>query len=784
MEEHRKDVPPGWEPNVPSYPLKLYQERVRLWYRVYDGADENVGPLLAGRLRGRARQVALGLRLQDPHGHIDIGDAALVRLSVEEVRDPTSGQIIQHAIPSGVQALMTALRAAFGEADQLQATRALETFFEVRRNRMSIPEWSVQWQLNLDEAITHSGLDLNNVAKTYLYFKSSGLAQKSLDDILLQVHGDMRRFDEARTLMLRMAHRNLDHGSSSHYEECREDDGSWSAVTDYWSEDGYITDDLYAWYESDWNYSPWDYETAETYYEDWPAEHYDYGWDDEEPQQAEGDEHQPQETNPEESGEYFKGKGKGRSQVMGLGCSTCGSKWHNTHSCPMNDSYKGKNPTFGKGKPKGFNKGKGKSYGGKSYGKPYRKGYGKSKSYGKKGYMPYGSKQGRKGFWLEEMPKGYNDHYGGAYLMSNNTSPEKDEKDTLDKIIIQDTFNQIDPLPARRVRFNDQPETEQIDIEVNSKKLNFPVVEENEMIFHQVRGRRIRGLLVDPGASSGLIGSETLRDLLASGMVPPNKVKDITWNEASTTVTGISGQADATLTRISIPFQIGSEDAEYTADVIGGEGSNCPALLPNGSLRQLRTAMMTQWYDNGDGVMLCSLNGLRPDDPQASLVVMKLLLAESGHYILPVNKEDQDMTPEEQNAILRLWQGRHGHTAACEQSNSDCNFDAKNNKTNYDVKPNNVENFDNSENFKQKLQFTTETEPKDVADIMDEHQSNNNINKVKVADDEPAIQVLKSDNMDEEYDESQQAYTGDQFPAHLKTSKLRYLSQLYRAIPA
>ena len=265
---------------------------------------------------------------------------------------------------------MTALRAAFGEADQLQATRALETFFEFRRNRMSIPEWSVQWQLNLDEAITHSGLDLNNVAKTYLYFKSSGLAQKSLDDILLQVHGDMRRFDEARTLMLRMAHRNLDHGSSSHYEECREDDGSWSAVTDYWSEDGYIADDLYAWYESDWNYSPWDYETAETYYEDWPAEHYDYGWDDDEPQQAEGDEHQPQETAPEESGEYFKGKGKGRSQVMGLGCSTCGSKWHNTHSCPMNDSYKGKNPTFGKGKSKGFNKGKGKSYGGKSYGKP------------------------------------------------------------------------------------------------------------------------------------------------------------------------------------------------------------------------------------------------------------------------------------------------------------------------------------------------------------------------------------------------------------------------------
>ena len=40
---------------------------------------------------------------------------------------------------------------------------------------------------------------------------------------------------------------------------------------------------------------------------------------------------------------------------------------------------------------------------------------------------------------------------------------------------------------------------------------------------------------------------------------------------------------------------------------------------------------------------------------------------------------------------------------------------------------------------------------------MDEHQSDNNMNKIKVADDEPAIQVLKLDNMDEEYDESQQA---------------------------
>ena len=82
----------------------------------------SVGPFLAGRLRGRAQL--------DPTGH---GDSALVRLSVEEVLDPLTGAVIQAAIPSGVQPLLHALRSAFGEAEQLQATKALEVFFEFRR---------------------------------------------------------------------------------------------------------------------------------------------------------------------------------------------------------------------------------------------------------------------------------------------------------------------------------------------------------------------------------------------------------------------------------------------------------------------------------------------------------------------------------------------------------------------------------------------------------------------------------------------------------------------------
>ena len=66
LQEYRKDVPPGWMPGLPDYPLRLYLERVKMWYRLYDGMDETVGPLLAGRLGGRAQKIALSLRLREP----------------------------------------------------------------------------------------------------------------------------------------------------------------------------------------------------------------------------------------------------------------------------------------------------------------------------------------------------------------------------------------------------------------------------------------------------------------------------------------------------------------------------------------------------------------------------------------------------------------------------------------------------------------------------------------------------------------------------------------------
>eukprot|EP00435_Cladocopium_sp_Y103_P017768 s3364_g4.t1 len=524
LEEYRKDVPPGWDPaQSATYPLKVYMDRVRMWYRLWDGLDESVGPMLAGRLRGRAQSIALQIRLPTPNGDIDVGDAALIRLSVDEVRDPNTNEIIQHPQPSGVQALMTALRSAFGEAEQLQATKSLETFFEFKRGRLSLAEWSVQWQLNYEEAAAHAGLEINNVAKTYLYFKSSNLSQKSMDDLLLQVHGDMRRFEEVRTLLLRMAHRSLDHqgGASNLFEENKQyymdDDyeSNWSGDSwqdaGAWNEAHYMADELYAWYEQDWNEGAWD-----SYYKDdtenWEEQTwYESGWNENGDDEVEINEHVADDTQ-----DFFKGKSKGgRPSAMGLGCSTCGSKWHNTHSCPL-----GSEQRFGKGKGFGKSKGFGK-------GKYPRKGFGK-KGYGKKGSYYPRKGFGKKGFWSEEMPAGYSDFYGGSYLSNTNAPLIQDKSKVIQnvftetpknatRIIAEDSPDREEFL-GKKVRFDDKP-PEQADGDgastVQSKKLNFPEMQADSMdAFHMVRGKRIPGLLVDPGAASGLVGTDTLRELM------------------------------------------------------------------------------------------------------------------------------------------------------------------------------------------------------------------------------------------------------------------------------
>eukprot|EP00434_Breviolum_minutum_P029296 symbB.v1.2.025911.t1/scaffold2550.1/size76503/5 len=86
------------------------------------------------------------------------------------VLDPMSGAVLQHHIPSGVQFLVSALRQAFGQQDQDLATASLERFFSLSRqgNKLSLAEYSVEFDTRYDEAHDRAGLNLNDVGKFFL----------------------------------------------------------------------------------------------------------------------------------------------------------------------------------------------------------------------------------------------------------------------------------------------------------------------------------------------------------------------------------------------------------------------------------------------------------------------------------------------------------------------------------------------------------------------------------------------------------------------------------------
>ena len=175
LQEYPRDIPPGWSPGDPSYSLKSYMDKLRIWYRIYTGDDESVGPMVAGRLYGQASRIAMSLRVPRPHGGYDTGDAALVRLAVDEVTDPLTGAVIQQHIPSGVQTLMNQLRATFGQQDQDLATQSLEKAFSLTRGKMSLPEYAAEFDNRMEEAADRAGLQVNDVGRFYLFFKNSGL---------------------------------------------------------------------------------------------------------------------------------------------------------------------------------------------------------------------------------------------------------------------------------------------------------------------------------------------------------------------------------------------------------------------------------------------------------------------------------------------------------------------------------------------------------------------------------------------------------------------------------
>jgi hypothetical protein len=136
----------------------------------------------------------------------------------------------------------------------------------------------------------------------------------------------------------------------------------------------------------------------------------------------------------------------------------------------------------------------------------------------------------------------------------------------------------------------------------------------------------------------------------------------VEWTERSTSVTGISGQGDATLAHVTFPFPVAKGlMGTFSADVLGNEGSLCPALLPNPSLRRIHASVLTQWFTNGDGLLVFR-DPLQDDKDE--LVILRILLTDSGHYILPIDQEQPSVEEEEQHKIMLHMHSIHKQAIA------------------------------------------------------------------------------------------------------------------------
>jgi len=122
--------------------------------------------------------------------------------------------------------------------------------FEYRRENHSSADYLTQFRLYYDEAQDLGGLVLNDVAKSYLLLRNSGLPKRVQDEFRLKTDGDLAQFNRLYQLLNRYAKSEVassscstpalinfgesavyhadEDGEVSEYDEPVDQSGSWS----------------------------------------------------------------------------------------------------------------------------------------------------------------------------------------------------------------------------------------------------------------------------------------------------------------------------------------------------------------------------------------------------------------------------------------------------------------------------------------------------------------------------------------------------------------------------
>ncbi|CAK0878584.1 unnamed protein product [Prorocentrum cordatum] len=172
-------------------------------------------------------------------------------------------------------------------------------------------------------AVDQAGLNINAAGKSYLWLQGRDSSAKRIDDIKLEIDGDLRRYNPFKAIMARLAKQSL---AQNNPEQC---EGYWIDSDDenYWEYYGYYDD-----------YGQWhDYDDED----DW----WDYSHD----QEYDDNGYSPPALNSDEA---HKGSGKGKKNNPG-NRSKCVSRRHKTEDCPAGSKKKTNNKGDNNGKGKG-----------------------------------------------------------------------------------------------------------------------------------------------------------------------------------------------------------------------------------------------------------------------------------------------------------------------------------------------------------------------------------------------------------------------------------------------
>ena len=139
------------------------------------------------------------------------------------------------------------------------------------------------------------------------------------------------------------------------------------------------------------------------------------------------------------------------------------------------------------------------------------------------------------------------------------------------------------------------------------------------------------GLIIDPGASRGIIGTDTLAEIIEMVLKPKRLEKYILWQSSNNKFTGLTADPQKSLSLVKFPIGlIGIAKASFSADVLGGISSKCPSLIPLVSLLNAGCIISCGYFSNNDGLL-----GIRTTD--GTICAQRLLLTDSGHYLLPID---------------------------------------------------------------------------------------------------------------------------------------------------